>query len=165
MSPPNSSRVSRGCSEAPHGALVPNEHERPAQLLMGGVEQGGVVGLGEPLAPALPTAPPRYRGPGPAEGGATGHRSPLPPLSDQGVTEPRAPPAPPSPPVAAAAPDVAVGAPLLRPPPAMTAAETASASPPLPPLPPAPPVCSVVRAGSSSMVWSSNMIPPGGRLS
>src|SRR4051794_5366543 len=111
------------------------------------------------------SAPPRYRGPEPAEEGAAGDRLPLPRLSDQGVTEPPPPPLPPLPPVAVASADVAERAPLLRPPTTMAAAETANASPPLPPLPPAPPVCSVVRAGSSSMVWSSNMIPPGGRLS
>src|SRR3954468_20299987 len=106
------------------------------------------------------SAPPRYRGPGPAEEGAAGDRLPLPRLSDQGVTEPPSPPLPPLPPVAAASADVAERAPLLRPPTKMAAAEMARASPPLPPLPPAPPVCRVVRAGSSSMVWSSNMIPP-----
>src|SRR3712207_7297374 len=32
--------------------VVPDQHKRAAELLMRGVEQGGVVGLGEALAPA-----------------------------------------------------------------------------------------------------------------
>jgi len=36
--------------------VVPNEHYWAAQLLVGRVEQRGVVGLGEPLTPAAATA-------------------------------------------------------------------------------------------------------------
>src|SRR3954463_3367793 len=37
---------------SPGLAVVPDQHDRAAQLPVGGVKQGGVVGLGEPLAPA-----------------------------------------------------------------------------------------------------------------
>ena len=35
------------------GKVVPDQDDRPAELLMGAVQQAGVVGLGEALAPAL----------------------------------------------------------------------------------------------------------------
>src|SRR5215211_6153752 len=36
---------------SPGLAVVPDEHDRPTQLLMSGVEQPGVIDLGEALAP------------------------------------------------------------------------------------------------------------------
>jgi len=45
--------VSRGYNEAPHGALVPDQDDGAAELLVCGIQQAGVVGLGEALAPTL----------------------------------------------------------------------------------------------------------------
>src|SRR3712207_9542034 len=42
--------------------LVPDQHDRPAEPLVGGIQEGGVVGLGQALAPTI----------APAIGSATG---------------------------------------------------------------------------------------------
>ena len=53
------SRPGRG--ESPHGGgdvtveIVPDEHDRAVELLMGGVEQGGEVGFTKPLPLTRPS--------------------------------------------------------------------------------------------------------------